>query len=43
MLKKLPMAAWILIAMVIGILLGYMVNTNNPTPNRRPRSLATSR
>jgi len=30
MLKKLPMAAWILIAMVVGIVLGWMVNTNFP-------------
>ncbi len=28
--RKLPMAAWILIAMVIGILLGWMVHTNFP-------------
>ena len=28
--RKLPVAAWILIAMVIGILLGWMVNTNFP-------------
>jgi len=25
MLKKVPQAAWILIAMVIGIILGYMI------------------
>ena len=30
MLKKMPMAGWIMIAMVIGILLGWMVNTNFP-------------
>ena len=30
MLKKVPQAAWILIAMVIGIILGYMIFTNFP-------------
>ena len=30
MKKKLPMAAWILIAMVLGILVGYMIFTSCP-------------
>jgi len=32
MKKKLPAAAWILIAMVVGITLGYMIFTNSPNP-----------
>ena len=30
MKKKLPAAAWILIAMVVGIIVGYMIFTNFP-------------
>ena len=30
MKRKLPPAAWILISMVLGILIGYMIFTNFP-------------
>ena len=38
MLKKVPQAAWILIAMVIGIILGYMIFTSFPDKKTAARS-----
>ena len=44
MKKKFPAAAWILIAMVLGIIVGYMIFTQLPgQEDRRRRSPATSR
>ena len=41
--RKFPAAAWILVGMVLGIIVGYMIFTSFPDKKRRPRSPATSR
>ena len=43
MKRKLPQAAWILIAMVVGIVLGYMIFTSFPDKKSAAQIAATCR